>query len=291
MKTGKAERPGKLYVVATPIGNLSDITNRALETLASVELIAAEDTRHSKTLLQHYGIKTAMLSLHEHNESSRIEQIIGLLQAGSSVALISDAGTPLISDPGSRLVQAVHEAGLQPVPMPGPSAVSTMLSVAGQPVERFCFEGFLSSKSAARRKQLESLATESRTLVFYESSHRISDSLQDMKNAFGDSRPCTVGRELTKRFESLYRGTLAEVLLAMAQDENSGRGEFVVVIAGAEENPDKSIEQGRSIMNILLTELSVSQAASLAARMSGARKKVLYEYGLKMKDEGLRIKD
>ncbi len=283
MKTGKAERPGKLYVVATPIGNLSDITNRALETLESVELIAAEDTRHSKTLLQHYGIKTAMLSLHEHNESSRIEQIIGLLQAGSSVALISDAGTPLISDPGSRLLQAVHEAGLQPVPMPGPSAVSTMLSVAGQPVERFCFEGFLSSKPAARRKQLESLVTETRTLVFYESSHRISESLQDMKDAFGDSRPCTVGRELTKRFESLYRGTLAEVLLTMEQDENSGRGEFVVVIAGAEENPDKSIEQGRSMMNVLLTELSVSQAASLAARMSGARKKVLYEYGLEKK--------
>jgi len=285
MKTGKAERPGKLYVVATPIGNLSDITNRALETLASVELIAAEDTRHSKTLLQHYGIKTAMLSLHEHNESSRIEQIIGLLQAGSSVALISDAGTPLISDPGSRLLQAVHEAGLQPVPMPGPSAVSTMLSVAGQPVERFCFEGFLPSKPAARRKQLESLISEARTLVFYESSHRISESLQDMKNAFGDSRPCTVGRELTKRFESLYRGTLAEVLLTMEQDENSGRGEFVVVIAGADENPDKSIEQGRSMMNILLTELSVSQAASLAARMSGARKKELYQYGLQKKGE------
>jgi len=220
MKTGKAEKPGKLYVVATPIGNLSDITNRALETLASVELIAAEDTRHSKTLLQHYGIKTAMLSLHEHNESSRIEQIIGILQAGNSVALISDAGTPLISDPGSRLLQAVHEAGLQPVPMPGPSAVSAMLSVAGQSVERFCFEGFLPSKSLARRKQLESLAAETRTLVFYESSHRICESIHNMKNAFGALRPCTVGRELTKRFESLYRGTLAEVILAMEKDEN-----------------------------------------------------------------------
>ncbi|MEA1888621.1 MAG: 16S rRNA (cytidine(1402)-2'-O)-methyltransferase [Pseudomonadota bacterium] len=283
MKTGKAEGSGKLYVVATPIGNLSDITNRALETLASVELIAAEDTRHSKTLLQHYGIKTAMLSLHEHNESSRIEQIIGLLHAGSSVALISDAGTPLISDPGSRLVQAVHEAGLQPVPVPGPSAVSTMLSVAGQPVARFCFEGFLSSKPVARRKQLELLVTEIRTLVFYESSHRIRESLHDMTEAFGTSRPCTVGRELTKRFESLYRGTLAEVVLAMEQDENSGRGEFVVVIAGAEESPDKSIEAGRLMMDVLLTELSVSQAASLAARMSGARKKLLYEYGLEKK--------
>jgi len=280
MKTGKAERPGKLYVVATPIGNLSDITIRALEILAAVQLIAAEDTRHSKTLLQHYGIKTATLSLHEHNESSRIEQIIGLLRAGSSVALISDAGTPLISDPGSRLVQALHEAGLQPVPIPGPSAVSTMLSVSGQPIERFCFEGFLPSKPTARRKQLESLATETRTLVFYESSHRISDSLLDMESAFSASRPCTVGRELTKRFESLYRGTLAEVLLAMQQDENSERGEFVIVVAGAKENHDKCIEEGRSMMDVLLTELSVSQAASLAARTSGARKKVLYEYGL-----------
>lgn len=284
MKTGKAERPGKLYVVATPIGNLSDITNRALETLESVKIIAAEDTRHSKILLQHYGINTAMLSLHEHNESSRIEQIIGLLNAGSSVALISDAGTPLISDPGSRLLQAVHEAGLRPVPVPGPSAVSAMLSVAGQPVERFCFEGFLSSKPAARRKRLESLQSEPRTLVFYESSHRISDSLDDMKNILGSSRSCTVGRELTKRFESLYRGTLAEVTTAMQQDENSARGEFVVVIAGAEESADMALEEGRSMMDILLTELSVSQAASLAARMSGARKKALYDYGLKKKE-------
>ena len=280
MKTGKTGKPGKLYVVATPIGNLSDITNRALETLASVKLIAAEDTRHSRTLLQHYGVNTAMISLHEHNEASRIDQIIRHLQAGDSIALISDAGTPLISDPGSRLVLAVHEAGLEPVPVPGPSAISTMLSVAGQSVDRFCFEGFLPSKPSARRKQLETLFSESRTLVFYESSHRISDSLQDMKNIFGSSRCCTVGRELTKRYESLYRGTLAEVLLKMEQDENSTRGEFVVVIAGAEESPDDSIVQGQSIMDILLTELPVSQAASLAARISGARKKVLYEYGL-----------
>ena len=283
MKTGKTVKPGKLYVVATPIGNLSDITNRALETLASVKLIAAEDTRHSKTLLQHYGINTAMMSLHEHNEASRIEQIIGLLQAGSSVALISDAGTPLISDPGFRLVLAIHEAGMQPVPVPGPSALSAMLSVAGQSVERFCFEGFLPSKSSARRKLLESLSSESRTLVFYESSHRIHDSLQDMNSIFGSSRCCTVGRELTKRYESLYRGTLAEVILEMEQDSNSSRGEFVVVMAGAEISPDESLEKGRSIMDVLLKELSVSQAASLAARLSGARKKVLYEYGIQKK--------
>jgi 16S rRNA (cytidine1402-2'-O)-methyltransferase len=283
MKTGKTVKPGKLYVVATPIGNLSDITNRALETLASVKLIAAEDTRHSKTLLQHYGINTAMMSLHEHNEASRIEQIIGLLQAGSSVALISDAGTPLISDPGFRLVLAIHEAGMQPVPVPGPSALSAMLSVAGQSVERFCFEGFLPSKPTARRKLLESLSSESRTLVFYESSHRIHDSLQDMNNIFGSSRCCTVGRELTKRYESLYRGTLAEVILEMEQDSNSSRGEFVVVMAGAEISPDGSLEKGRSIMDVLLKELSVSQAASLAARLSGARKKMLYEYGIQKK--------
>ena len=280
MKTGNTDKPGKLYVVATPIGNLSDISNRALETLASVKLIAAEDTRHSKILLQQYGIDTAMMSLHEHNEASRIDQVIRRLQAGDSVALISDAGTPLISDPGFRLVLAVHEAGMAPVPVPGPSAISAMLSVAGQSVDRFCFEGFLPSKPSARRKQLESLSAENRTLVFYESSHRISDSLQDMNNIFGASRYCTVGRELTKRYESLYRGTLAEVLLKMGQNDNSTRGEFVVVIAGAEQSTDEEIEKGRSIMDILLTELSVSQAASLAARISGARKKVLYEYGL-----------
>jgi len=283
MKTGKTGKPGKLYVVATPIGNLADISNRALETLASVDLIAAEDTRHSRTLLQHFGINTAMMSLHEHNEASKTEQIIRQLEAGSSVALISDAGTPLISDPGFRLVLAVHEAGMKPVPVPGPSAISTMLSVAGQPVERFCFEGFLSSKPAGRRKQLHAMSSETRTMVFYESSHRIHDSLQDMHNILGSSRYCTVGRELTKRFESLYRGTLAEVLLEMEQDINSSRGEFVIVIAGAEHSPDENVEKGRLIMDILLSELSVSQAASLAARISGVRKKALYEYGLSAK--------
>lgn len=283
MKTDRTGKLGKLHVVATPIGNLSDITHRALETLASVKLIAAEDTRHSRTLLQHYGINTAMISLHEHNEASRIDQIIGHLQAGDSVALISDAGTPLISDPGSRLVLAVHEAGMKPVPVPGPSAISAMLSVAGQSVQRFCFEGFLSSKPTARRKQLQSLVSEIRSLVFYESSHRITDSLQDMKNIFGSSRHCTVGRELTKRYESLYRGTMDDVLLEMEQDENSARGEFVVVIKGSEESVDNSVEQGRSIMDVLLTELPASQAASLAAKISGARKKQLYDYGLQVK--------
>lgn len=283
MKSGKTENPGKLFVVATPIGNLSDITERALETLRAVDLIAAEDTRHSKTLLQHYGIKSPMMSLHEHNEASQIEQLIRRLQQGSSVALISDAGTPLISDPGSRLIAAVHEAGLQPVPVPGPSAVSCMLSVAGQPVDRFCFEGFLPSRGSARRKRLQELLRETRTLVFYESSHRILDSIGDMKDILGSSRSCTVGRELTKRFESLYRGTLADVLQRMAEDPNASRGEFVVVITGAEGNAEESFENGKQIMDVLLTELPVSQSASLAARISGARKKLLYEYGLKKK--------
>ena len=283
MQTGKTGKPGKLYVVATPIGNLADISNRALETLASVDLIAAEDTRHSRTLLQHFGINTAMMSLHEHNEASKIEQIIRQLEAGSSVALISDAGTPLISDPGFRLVLAVHEAGMKPVPVPGASAISTMLSVAGQPVERFCFEGFLQSKKTGRRKQLEALLSESRTLVFYESSHRIHESLQDMHNVFGPSRCCTVGRELTKRLESLYRGRLDEVLLEMEQDKNSTRGEFVVVVAGAEESDDENLEKGRLIMDVLLSELSVSKAAGLAAKISGARKNMLYEYGVDKK--------
>ena len=283
MKSGKTENPGKLFVVATPIGNLSDISERAIETLRSVELIAAEDTRHSKTLLQHYGIKRPMMSLHEHNEASQIDQIIRRLREGSSVALISDAGTPVISDPGGRLILAVHEAGLQPVPIPGPSAISCMLSVAGQPAERFCFEGFLPSRSSARRKQLQALQSEARTLIFYESSHRILDSLLDMKNILGSSRSCTVGRELTKRFESLYRGTLEDVLQLMGQDSNASRGEFVIVVAGAEDRAEESLKVGRHIMDVLLTELPVSQSAGLAARISGARKKSLYDYGLEIK--------
>jgi len=275
--TGKT---GCLYVVATPIGNLDDMTRRAVEVLGAVDVIAAEDTRHSRVLLQHYGIATAMIPLHEHNEERQIPKLMRQLGRGQSIALISDAGTPLISDPGYRLVRAAHEHGIRPVPVPGPSAMTALLSVAGLPVDHFRFEGFPPAKTAARRAALDSLAAETVGLVFYESSHRVMASLEDMCNAFGADRMCCVGRELSKRYESLYRGTLAAVLEALSADSRQQRGEFVILVQGHEATGDRAETEGRRIMDILLGELPVSQAASLAARISGARRRSLYEYGL-----------
>lgn len=269
-----------LYVVATPIGNLSDMTQRAIETLAAVDVIAAEDTRHSRVLLQQYEIKSPMISVHEHNEAAQSERVLKMLEQGKSVALISDAGTPLISDPGARLIEAAYEAGASVIPIPGPSALSCMLSVAGQPVDRFCFEGFLPSRQAARRKQLELLVNEPRTLVFFESTHRIIQSLHDMQDMFGAERPCTVGRELTKRYETVYRGAISDVIRLMEGDSNAVKGEFVVVVAGAANNKDIDMEMGRKIMDVLLDDLPVSRASVIAARLSGARKKELYRYGV-----------
>lgn len=277
MKTSKT---GELYVVATPIGNLEDISRRAIEVLGAVDLIAAEDTRRTRILLQHYGISTPMQALHEHNEQAQTPRLLQRLQEGSTLALVSDAGTPLISDPGYRLVVAAHESGITPVPVPGPSALACMLSVAGQPADRFVFEGFLPSRETARRSRLQLLAAETRTLVFYESSHRILDSLEDMVQAFGEQRPCTVGRELTKRFETLYRGELRQVSERLAADENASRGEFVVVVQGQTGEIPAQEQEARRIMDILLEELSISQASSLAARLTGMRKKLLYDYAL-----------
>jgi 16S rRNA (cytidine1402-2'-O)-methyltransferase len=277
MKSGKT---GMLYVVATPIGNLSDMTQRAIETLAAVDVIAAEDTRHSRVLLQQYEIKSPMISVHEHNEAAQSERVLKMLDQGKSVALISDAGTPLISDPGARLIDAAYEAGASVIPIPGPSALSCMLSVAGQPVDRFCFEGFLPSRQAARRKQLELLVNEPRTLVFFESTHRIIQSLHDMQDMFGAERPCTVGRELTKRYETVYRGAISDVIQLMEGDSNAVKGEFVVVVAGAADNMDIDMEMGRKIMDALLDDLPVSRASVIAARLSGVRKKELYRYGV-----------
>jgi 16S rRNA (cytidine1402-2'-O)-methyltransferase len=277
MNSGK---DGTLYIVATPIGNLADITYRAVETLTAVDLIAAEDTRHSRVLLQQYGIKTPMIPLHEHNEASQLQNVLKKIQAGASVALISDAGTPLISDPGYRLVCAANDAGIETVPIPGPSALACMLSVACQPVDRFSFEGFLPSRKSARKKLLGDLANETRTLVFYESSHRILESLGDMRDVFGSQRECSVGRELTKRYESLYRGRLGELVEMLQKDPDASRGEFVVVVQGDATDHEGILDEGKKVMDVLLTELSVSKSAALAARLSGARKKMLYEYGL-----------
>lgn len=275
--TGKT---GCLYVIATPIGNLADISRRAVDVLASVDVIAAEDTRHSKTLLREYGINTGMIPLHEHNEERQVPRLLRQLEAGQSIGLISDAGTPLLSDPGYRLVTAAHEHGIRTIPVPGPSALTAMLSVAGLPVDHFLFEGFLPARHAARCARLQQLADQDRSLVFYESSHRIMECLRDMCDELGPARPCSVGRELTKRYETLYRGSLQAVYAQLADDEQQQRGEFVIIVQGAEAPDDAALSEGRRVMSILMQELPMSQAAALAARISGARKKLLYEYGL-----------
>ncbi len=270
---------GQLFVVATPIGNLGDLSPRARETLAAVDLIAAEDTRHSRRLLEHFGIHRPLLALHEHNERERCEGLIGRLQAGESVALISDAGTPLISDPGYRLVRAAREAGVPVVPIPGPSALIAALSVAGLPTDRFVFEGFLPAKGQARRNRLRALADEPRTLVFYEAGHRIEAMLADLAASFGGGREAVVARELTKQFEQIEGGPLDHLREWLAADERHRRGEFVVLVAGA---PPREAGAGetRRVLEILLRELPVKRAAAVAAELTGQRRNELYRLAL-----------
>lgn len=273
--------PGILYIVATPIGNLDDMTPRARQTLAAVDLIAAEDTRHSGRLLAHFGITTPQLSLHEHNETARATQLLEKLQAGQNLALISDAGTPLISDPGFELVRAVRKAGITVVPVPGVSALITALSVGGLPTDRFVFEGFLPARAAARRTHLQALASETRTLIFYEAIHRLTDTLGDMAEVFGAARQAVVARELTKLHEQVRDGTLEELANWARDDANAGKGEIVLLVAGAEKTvtPDDAVDASR-ILDILLAELPVKQAAALAAKITGARKNDLYKQAL-----------
>lgn len=272
--------PGTLFVVATPIGHLGDLSPRAAETLSQVAVIAAEDTRVSRRLLQHIGCDTPMLSLHDHNESQRVAGLLERLQAGDDVALISDAGTPLISDPGYTLVRAVRAAGVKVVPIPGPSALITALSVAGLPTDRFVFEGFLSAKPAARRARLKTLAQESRTLIFYESPHRILAMLADLRDVLGAGREAVVARELTKTFETLH-GDRLDALYEWAQsDSNQQRGEFVLVVAGAEVVTEAPAVDEAHLLSVLLEELPVKQAASLAARITGGKRNALYNKAL-----------
>ena len=276
---------GTLYVVATPIGNLGDMGQRAREVLAGVDCIAAEDTRHTAKLLAHFGIQTAQISLHEHNEDERARQVIGRLQAGESLALVSDAGTPLISDPGYRLVHEARAAGLRVVPVPGPSAIIAALSVSGLPTDRFSFEGFLPAKGGARRKALEALVDDPRTLVFYESSHRIGESLEDMRAVFGADRPAAIARELTKTFEQVQDGGLGELVEWLGADPNRQRGEFVVMVAGrrrAEGELDE-VEAAR-VMALLLEELPLKKAARLAADLLDLPRNTLYDLGLRLKN-------
>ncbi len=267
---------GVLHVVATPIGNLGDLSARAQEVLRSVDAICAEDTRRSGQLLAHFGIERPLLALHEHNEAALAERIVARLQAGQSLALVSDAGTPLVSDPGYRLVRAARGAGVRVSPVPGPCAAIAGLSVAGLASDRFVFEGFLPAKGAARRDRLAALAGETRTLGFYESSHRIVESLADLVAVFGDARPAAVARELTKLFETVLDGTLASLHEQLSQDADQRRGEFVLVVQGAPEDGDAQLAEGRRVYALLSDHLPPSSAARLAADITGASRKQLY---------------
>jgi len=276
---------GILYIVATPIGNLLDITHRAVQVLQTVDLIAAEDTRHSRPLLLHYGIQTKVLALHAHNEGSRSELLLQNLLQGQSIALISDAGTPLISDPGYILVEAARRKGIKVVPIPGPSAVITALSAAGLPTDKFIFEGFLPPKTGARQKRLAELKVETRTLVFYEAPHRILELFADMIAVLGPDRHAVVARELTKQFETLHGDKLSALSAWLEADPNQQRGEFVILVKGYVPCQTDKLTSAEEVLRVLLTELPVKQAASLASRLTGAKKNELYQWALANKPE------
>jgi len=267
---------GTLFIVATPIGNLDDLSLRARQTLAAVDLIAAEDTRHTGRLLSHFGIKTRLLALHDHNEDEITAKLVTDLVAGDSIALVSDAGTPLVSDPGYRLVLAAHGVGIPVSPIPGPSAVTAALSVAGLPTNRFCFEGFLPAKTKARRDALATLANESRTMIFYESVHRIGDTLGDLVAAFGGDRPAFLGRELTKLHEQCVHATLGELLDQTGDGTITGKGEFVLVVAGGQETKTSSAVIDR-LLEELAGKLPGKEVAKLVARATGEKRNALYQ--------------
>lgn len=275
--------PGALYIVATPIGNLGDMTQRAIETLAGVAVIAAEDTRHSAVLLRHYDIDTPCISLHEHNERQMTERLMQRLLQGDAIALISDAGTPLVSDPGYHLVRAAHERGIRVIPIPGASAMMAAISASGLPTDRFVFEGFLSAKSSARRQRLEALKAETRTLVFFESPHRILATLEEMREIFGREREVVIARELTKLFETVHGDTLDQLISWMCADPKRLSGEFVVLVRGAEPTHTEEIisAEGERVMSILVAELPLKQAASLAAKITGEKRNRLYDYAVR----------
>jgi len=279
---------GTLYVVATPIGNLSDFSPRAAATLEDCDLIAAEDTRHTGILLKHFQINTPQLSLHDHNEAARAAEIIAMLREGKSVALVSDAGTPAISDPGFELVRAAAAAGFNIIAIPGPCAAIAALSIGALPTDRFCFEGFLPARGTARKLRLKSLEAEPRTLVIYESPHRVRETLEDCVTAFGEARAATVVREATKLHETTYRGSLRELLDKSSTDADFSRGEIVLLIGGAAETADgDSAAKSRldKVLIALLAELPLKQAARLAAQITGARDNEVYKRALFLKEQ------
>ncbi|RDH85159.1 MAG: 16S rRNA (cytidine(1402)-2'-O)-methyltransferase [endosymbiont of Escarpia spicata] len=276
---------GILYVVATPIGNLDDFSVRAVRVLETVDLIAAEDTRHTRPLLRHYGISTQMVALHEHNEREVMGRLLRQLEEGQSLALVSDAGTPLISDPGFPLVREAGRLGIPVVPVPGVSAATCALSVAGLPTDRFLFAGFPPRQSSARQRWLQDLVAESATLVFYESSHRILSALKDMAEVFGAARESVVARELTKVHETLLRGRLDALIEIVAEDPNQQKGEFVVLVQGAGRGQsDQKTVETEQVLKVLLDELPLKQAAALAAKITGEKKNALYQQALAWKE-------
>ncbi|MBV2126910.1 MAG: 16S rRNA (cytidine(1402)-2'-O)-methyltransferase [Candidatus Thiodiazotropha endolucinida] len=274
---------GVLYVVATPIGNIEDISQRALETLKQVDFIAAEDTRHTRPLLKHYGINTPLRAFHQYNEHAKLEMMLQILDAGQSIALVSDAGTPLISDPGFPLVRELIQRGGRVVPVPGASALICALSASGLPTDRFMFLGFPPRQTGQRLAWLQTFADEVSTLVFYESSHRVADSVAAMCEVFGSGREGVIARELTKLHETILRGSLESLLERLRQDRDQQKGEFVILIRGATGDAGERIEVDIEQMLItLMAELPLKQAVSLASRVSGIKKNILYKQALKI---------
>ncbi|HIC45544.1 MAG TPA: 16S rRNA (cytidine(1402)-2'-O)-methyltransferase [Methylophaga aminisulfidivorans] len=276
---------GQLFIVATPIGNLADFSARAIEVLKSVDVIAAEDTRHSKYLLQHYAIQTSTISLHEHNEQQRSDALCQRLLAGESVALISDAGTPLISDPGYRLVTTVRDAGIRVIPIPGCCALITALSASGLASDRFSFEGFLPAKSSARKQLMESLKSDARTLIFYESPRRLLAALEDAVLIFGEQRQACLARELTKLHETIETRPLIDLIDWVKADDNQQRGECVLLIEGSQNEATADEQEVSRLLKILLTELPVKKAAAMVANITGGSKNEAYQLALKLQQK------
>ncbi|SUT94127.1 16S rRNA (cytidine(1402)-2'-O)-methyltransferase [Actinobacillus lignieresii] len=277
----KNEQNGTLYIVATPIGNLGDITQRALDTFAQVDLIAAEDTRHSGLLLSHYGIKKPFFALHDHNEQQKAAVLVEKLQQGLNIALISDAGTPLISDPGFHLVRHCRQAGIKVVPLPGACAAITALCASGIASDRFCFEGFLPAKTKSRCDKLAEVADEPRTLIFYESTHRILDTLEDIQKMLGADRYVVMAREITKTWETIHGDTLANLIAWLNEDCNRIKGEIVLVVEGKTQQDDEEFStQAVKLLSLLCQELPLKKAAAIVAETFGYKKNALYQYGL-----------
>lgn len=281
------QKSGTLYIVSTPIGNLGDISQRAIDTLSSVDLIAAEDTRRTGLLLSHYGINKKQIALHDHNEEKKVPQVLESIGNGQNIALVSDAGTPLINDPGFDLVRAALDANLNVVPIPGPCSPIVALSVSGLPTDRFIYEGFLPAKQGARIKYLEALVKEPRTILFLESSHRIVASLKDMLTVFGEQRTAMVARELTKTFETIKKATLPNLIEWIESDSNQTKGEFVVVMDGNKATEsDKSEIDTENLLKMLLNEgIGVKQTSNIAAKLTGKKKKELYTMALELSEK------